>query len=94
MQIARLGLLGLSLFSGLQFAQDFDIVIAGAKVIDGSGSPWFYADVAIKGDTIAGIGPMRIDRGGADRRARSGGGARLHRHPFARPARHLRRAHR
>ena len=36
----------------------FDILITGAKVVDGSGSPWFHADVAIKGDTIAAIGPL------------------------------------
>src|SRR5436190_20012132 len=72
MKIVRLALLGLSLFSCLLFAQDFDIVITGAKVIDGSGGPWFYADVAIKGDTIAGIGTyasrsaaVRIDARGA-----------------------------
>src|SRR5262245_7202044 len=63
MRIVRLGFLALPLFTGLLFAQDFDIVIAGAKVIDGSGGPWFYADVAIKGDTIAAIGSF------ADRRA-------------------------
>lgn len=36
----------------------FDILITGAKVVDGSGSPWFYADVAIKGDSIAAVGPL------------------------------------
>ena len=36
----------------------FDILITGAKVVDGSGSPWFHAVVAIKGDTIAAIGPL------------------------------------
>ena len=36
----------------------FDILITGAKVVDGSGSPWFHADVAIKGDTIAAIGRL------------------------------------
>ena len=36
----------------------FDILITEAKVVDGSGSPWFHAVVAIKGDTIAAIGPL------------------------------------
>src|SRR5437762_9730720 len=54
--LTRFGLIAVSLFSSLLLAQEFDIVITGAKVIDGSGSPWFYADVAIRGDTIAGIG--------------------------------------
>ncbi len=29
-----------------------DIVIKGGKIIDGSGNPWFRADIAIQGDTI------------------------------------------
>src|SRR5437762_1269631 len=72
MKISRLTLMGVSLFSGLLFGQEFDIVITGAKVIDGSGGPWFYADVAIKGDAIAGIGSyadrtvgVRIDAHGS-----------------------------
>src|SRR5215467_12633839 len=39
------------------FAQSrFDLVITGGRIIDGSGDPWFYGDVAIKGDSIVGIG--------------------------------------
>src|SRR5581483_7915570 len=34
----------------------YDILITGAHVIDGSGSPWYNADIAIKGDTIAAVG--------------------------------------
>ncbi len=34
----------------------FDILIAGVKVIDGSGSAWFYGDIGIRGDTIAAVG--------------------------------------
>jgi len=37
-------------------SQHFDILITGAKVINGSGSPWFYGDVGIRGDTIAAVG--------------------------------------
>jgi N-acyl-D-amino-acid deacylase len=35
----------------------FDIVIQGARVVDGTGNPWFVADVAIKGDRIVAVGP-------------------------------------
>ena len=28
---------------------EFDIVIHGGRLIDGTGNPWFYGDVAIKG---------------------------------------------
>ena len=34
----------------------FDVLISGARVIDGTGNPWFRADVGIRGDVIAEIG--------------------------------------
>jgi N-acyl-D-amino-acid deacylase len=40
-------------------AEAFDLVIAGGRVVDGSGSPWFMADVGIRGDRIARIGDLR-----------------------------------
>jgi N-acyl-D-amino-acid deacylase len=43
-----------------QGAPVYDVVIRGGRVVDGTGSPWVRADVAIKGDTIAAIAP-RID---------------------------------
>ncbi|NJN19592.1 MAG: D-aminoacylase [Oscillochloris sp.] len=33
----------------------FDTLITGARVVDGSGNPWFYGDVALAGDRIAAI---------------------------------------
>jgi N-acyl-D-amino-acid deacylase len=36
----------------------FDIVLAGGRVVDGSGLPWFAADVGIEGDRITAIGPL------------------------------------
>jgi N-acyl-D-amino-acid deacylase len=38
------------------FAQKYDLVIKNGRVIDGSGNPWFAADIAIKSGKIAGIG--------------------------------------
>jgi N-acyl-D-amino-acid deacylase len=35
----------------------YDIVIVGARVVDGSGSPWYFADIGIRGDTIAAVAP-------------------------------------
>src|SRR5437899_11137356 len=37
----------------------YDIIIRNGRVIDGSGSPGFKADVAIKGDRIVRIGNLR-----------------------------------
>lgn len=35
----------------------FDTLIRQAKVVDGTGNPWFYGDVALRGDRIAAITP-------------------------------------
>src|SRR5688572_22017425 len=37
-------------------AAEFDVVIRRGRLIDGTGNPWIYADVAIKGDRIAAVG--------------------------------------
>ncbi len=34
---------------------EFDVLIHGGKIVDGTGNPWFYGDVAIKGDRIAAV---------------------------------------
>jgi N-acyl-D-amino-acid deacylase len=44
------------LISPLLLAQQFDLIIVNGKIVDGAGGPWYFADVAIKGDTIAAIG--------------------------------------
>ena len=36
----------------------FDVLITGARVIDGTGNPWFRADVGIRGDIIAEVGSL------------------------------------
>ncbi len=38
---------------------DYDILIVNGKVMDGTGNPWFYADVAIKDGKIAAVGKLR-----------------------------------
>lgn len=40
-------------------ATEFDLVIAGGRVVDGTGSPWSRADVGIVGDQIVAIGDLR-----------------------------------
>ncbi|HEY2920625.1 MAG TPA: D-aminoacylase [Candidatus Binatia bacterium] len=36
----------------------YDVVIANGRVIDGTGNPWFYGDLAIKGGKIVKIGKI------------------------------------
>src|SRR5712671_5144154 len=41
-------------------APTYDLLIKNGRIIDGTGSPWYRGDLAVRGDTIAGIAP-RID---------------------------------
>jgi dihydroorotase/N-acyl-D-amino-acid deacylase len=43
------------------FAQQYDTIIRGGKIVDGSGNPWFYGDVGIIGDRVAFIGHAAPD---------------------------------
>lgn len=38
---------------------EFDILIKNARVIDGTGSPWYRADVGVKGDKVARVGRLK-----------------------------------
>jgi N-acyl-D-amino-acid deacylase len=44
-------------------APTYDLILRGGRVVDGTASPWYRADVAIKGDTIARIAPSLGDSG-------------------------------
>jgi dihydroorotase/N-acyl-D-amino-acid deacylase len=51
--------------------RDYDFIISGARIIDGTGAPWTYGDIGIVGDRIAAIGDLhaasarkRIDASG------------------------------
>jgi N-acyl-D-amino-acid deacylase len=50
---------------------DFDVLIAGGRILDGTGAPWYAGDVGIVGDRITAVGPLgsrtattRIDAAG------------------------------
>jgi dihydroorotase/N-acyl-D-amino-acid deacylase len=40
-----------------QSAVPFDVVILNSRIVDGTGNPWFYGDIAIREDRIARITP-------------------------------------
>jgi N-acyl-D-amino-acid deacylase len=46
-----------SLAASAARAQDYDLLIRDARLVDGSGAPWFRADVGVRGDTIAAVAP-------------------------------------
>jgi dihydroorotase/N-acyl-D-amino-acid deacylase len=37
----------------------FDLVVANGRIVDGTGAPWYRADVGIRGDRIAAIGDLK-----------------------------------
>jgi len=39
--------------------QPFDVIIRGGRVLDGTGNPWFAADVAIRADRVVAVGALR-----------------------------------
>lgn len=48
-----------ALFSGTAAsAQEYDVLIRGGRILDGTGTPWYYADVALTGDRIAAVGKL------------------------------------
>ena len=44
---------------------NYDLIIRNGRIIDGSGNPWYSADIAIQGERIAAIG--KLDKAGARR---------------------------
>jgi len=58
-----LGVIGtLAIAAAPQTAPTYDLVIKGGKILDGSGNPWFYGDIAVKDGRIAAIGSLAAAR--------------------------------
>ncbi|MDX1978712.1 MAG: D-aminoacylase [Bryobacteraceae bacterium] len=47
-----------ALFAGAASGQQFDLVLRGGRIADGSGNPWFRADIGIRNGRIAAIGNL------------------------------------
>ena len=52
-------------------AADYDLIVAGGRVVDGTGAPWFRADVGVRGDRIVAVG--NLEKASAKRRVDAGG---------------------
>lgn len=39
----------------------YDLVIRGGRIVDGTGNPWYFGDVAIRGDRVAAVGRIPDD---------------------------------
>ncbi|HEY9015653.1 MAG TPA: hypothetical protein VIM84_11390, partial [Gemmatimonadales bacterium] len=57
--------------ASLASQQQYDVLIRNGRIIDGTGSPWYAGDLAIRGGRIAAIGAVpggqaktTIDAGG------------------------------
>lgn len=46
--------------------QQYGLIIRGGRVLDGSGNPWFLADVAVSGDRIVAVGDLSDARGAVE----------------------------
>ena len=40
----------------------FDLVLKNGKVVDGTGNPWYLADIGIQGEKITRIGAIPVDK--------------------------------
>ena len=56
-----IALIGLLLAGVIGSAQQtsYDVLITGARIVDGTGAPWFVGDIGIVGDHIAAIGDLQ-----------------------------------
>src|SRR6218665_2387866 len=62
LKFRRPGLLLLAtFFCSLTFSQQYDVIIKNGRIVDGSGNPWYTADVAIKNGKIASIGMFQAN---------------------------------
>ena len=54
----------------------YDVLITNARVVDGTGNPWFWGDVALRGDRVARVAPRGL-LAGAPARERVDAGGRV-----------------
>ena len=55
-------LVALLAITGCSGRSSYDLIIRGGRVLDGSGNPWYYADIGVRGDRIAAVGDLSTAR--------------------------------
>ncbi len=48
----------LSIALSQRIEEPYDLVIKNGRIVDGTGNPWFFGDVAIRGDRIVAVGKI------------------------------------
>lgn len=57
--VAACALLAMAISSPLVAADpEFDVIVRNGRIVDGTGNPWFYGDIAIRGDRIVAVGRL------------------------------------
>jgi N-acyl-D-amino-acid deacylase len=55
---AAIGIRSLARQQANEAAESYDVIIRGGHILDGTGNPWYAADIGIRGDKIAAIGKL------------------------------------
>jgi N-acyl-D-amino-acid deacylase len=64
MKLFILFLLVILLFIGCKKSvEEYDLIIKSGTIVDGTGNPWFYSDIGIKGERILKIGKIASKKG-------------------------------
>ncbi len=62
MKSVLLGVLLLIVGSGAPQTKTYDLIIKGGRIVDGSGNPWYEADVGLRNGRIAAIGRLDVSQ--------------------------------
>ena len=56
--------LSVLVFACAAWSQQYDLIVRGGKLVDGSGNPWRMADVGVRAGKIAAVGDLKAAQAG------------------------------